>query len=221
MRTILLFDLDGTLTDSGKGIMNSVSYALEKFNIRETDPKRLRRFVGPPLKESFLNFYGFSEEEGERAVAAYREYFTEKGIKENKLYPGIREGLTALKGKGFWLGIASSKPEVFVEQIARDFQITEHFDVMAGSLLDGGRTDKAQVIEEALRRLGASPEQTVMVGDREHDVKGAACLGIPCAGAVYGYGSREELIQAGAHWLLEEPGEIGCLDEMIEGKGMV
>ncbi len=220
MRTILLFDLDGTLTDSGKGIMNSVSYALEKFNIRETDPKRLRRFVGPPLKESFLNFYGFSEEEGERAVAAYREYFTEKGIKENKLYPGIREGLTALKGKGFRLGIASSKPEVFVEQIARDFQITEYFDVMAGSLLDGGRTDKAQVIEEALRRLGASPEQTVMVGDREHDAKGAACLGIPCAGAVYGYGSREELIQAGARWLLEEPGEIGCLDEMIEGKGM-
>ena len=220
MRTILLFDLDGTLTDSGKGIMNSVSYALEKFNIRETDPKRLRRFVGPPLKESFLNFYGFSEEEGERAVAAYREYFTEKGIKENKLYPGLREGLTALKGKGFRLGIASSKPEVFVEQIARDFQITEYFDVMAGSLLDGGRTDKAQVIEEALRRLGASPEQTVMVGDREHDVKGDACLGIPCAGAVYGYGSREELIQAGARWLLEEPGEIGCLDEMIEGKGM-
>ena len=148
MRTILLFDLDGTLTDSGKGIMNSVSYALEKFNIRETDPKRLRRFVGPPLKESFLNFYGFSEEEGERAVAAYREYFTEKGIKENKLYPGIREGLTALKGKGFRLGIASSKPEVFVEQIARDFQITEYFDVMAGSLLDGGRTDKAQVLKK-------------------------------------------------------------------------
>ena len=114
----------------------------------------------------------------------YREYFTEKGIKENKLYPGIREGLTALKEKGFRLGIASSKPEVFVEQIARDFQITEYFDVMAGSLLDGGRTDKAQVIEEALRRLGAFPEQTVMVGDREHDVKGAARLGIPCAANV-------------------------------------
>ncbi len=221
MRTILLFDLDGTLTDSGRGIMNSVSYALAKFGIRESDPAKLRRFVGPPLKESFLNFYGFSEEEGERAVAVYREYFTEKGIKENKLYPGIREGLTALKEKGFRLGIASSKPEVFVEQIARDFQITEYFDVMAGSLLDGGRTDKAQVIEEALRRLGAFPEQTVMVGDREHDVKGAARLGIPCAGAVYGYGSREELVQAGARWLLEEPGEIGYLDEITEGKGMV
>ena len=101
MRTILLFDLDGTLTDSGKGIMNSVSYALEKFNIRETDPKRLRRFVGPPLKESFLNFYGFSEEEGERAVAAYREYFTEKGIKENKLYPEmcIRDRIQYLRKK--------------------------------------------------------------------------------------------------------------------------
>lgn len=211
MRDIFLFDLDGTLTDSGTGIMNSVCHALRHFGIEEEDRARLQRFVGPPLKESFMKYYGFSDSQGEEAVEAYREYYREKGIWENKLYPGIQEGLERLQKEGYILGIASSKPEIFVNQIAEAFGISPYLTVIAGATLDGSRVKKGHVIREALERLKAPASRVIMIGDRREDVLGAQELGIPCVGALYGYGEEGELSDAGALWMLQESCQVGEL----------
>lgn len=211
MRDIFLFDLDGTLTDSGAGIMNSVRHALKHFGIEEEDQRRLQRFVGPPLKESFRKYYGFSDAQGEKAVEAYREYYRDKGIWENKLYPGIQEGLEKLQKEGYILGVASSKPEIFVKQIAEAFGISPYLAIMAGATLDGSRVKKGDVIREALKRLDMPPSRVIMIGDRREDVLGARELGIPCAGAAYGYGEEGELVEAGAHWLIQESWQVGEL----------
>ena len=211
MRDIFLFDLDGTLTDSGPGIMNSVRHALRHFGIEEEDRARLQRFVGPPLKESFMKFYGFSETQGEEAVEAYREYYREKGIWENKLYPGIKESLEKLREEGCILGIASSKPEILVRQIAEAFGIAPYLTVTAGATLDGSRVKKGHVIREALKRLEAAADRVLMIGDRREDVLGARELGIPCVGAAYGYGEDGELEEAGALFILQEASQVGEL----------
>lgn len=216
MRDIFLFDLDGTLTDSAPGITNSVRHALKHFGLEEEDQAKLRRFVGPPLKESFMKYYGFSDGQGEEAVKAYREYYADKGIWENKLYPGVREGLEKLKREGYVLGVASSKPEVFVNQIAEAFGIAEYLTVTAGATLDGSRVRKADVLAEALRRLAASASRVLMVGDRREDVLGAHELGIPCVGAAYGYGEDGELLEAGAEWTIQRAEEIGSLPRFCE-----
>lgn len=150
----LLFDLDGTLTDPKEGITTSVQYALHSFGIEEPDLDKLTPFIGPPLKDSFMEMYGFSEVQAEEAVEKYREWFRPTGIFQNAIYPGIREMLEKLKGQGKVLAVASSKPQVFVEQILHHFEIYDYFSVIVGSELDGRRGTKEEVVEEALRQLG-------------------------------------------------------------------
>lgn len=213
MSQVILFDLDGTLTESGEGITKSVQYALDKMGIVEKDLEKLRCFVGPPLKEQFMSYAGFDETQAEQAVRYYREYYTSQGIFENRLYPQIPELLEVLKINDKILGVASSKPEIFVKQILEHFQVAQYFQVIVGSELDGARTEKAQVIEEALKRLHMEKERdkVLMVGDKEHDVLGAKVCGIQCVGVTYGYGSRQELEQAGAVYLAESVDDLGIL----------
>lgn len=194
MKRVVLFDLDGTLTESGEGITKSVQYALEKMGRPEADLQKLRVFIGPPLPEQFMKYTGMSSEEAERAVFYYRERYTAVGIYENRPYPGIPEMLGTLQENGFLLAVASSKPEKFVIQILEYFHIKEYFAETAGAEMDGG-SRKADVIEKVLQRLGRSEErdQVIMVGDKEHDVFGAREAGIPCVAVAYGYGTMEEL----------------------------
>lgn len=200
MSDVILFDLDGTLTDSGPGITRCVQYALHHFGIDEPDLQKLECFVGPPLKEMFMEYAGFDEKQAEEAVAKYRERYTEKGIFENTVYEGIPEILSRCREKGRVLAVASSKPQVYVEQILEHFNLRQYFEVVVGAELDGTRTKKAEVIEEALRQLGCEKnrQKVLMVGDRFHDVEGAAACGLQCIGVAYGYGGKEELKKAGA-----------------------
>lgn len=200
----ILFDLDGTLTDPAEGIVNSILYALEKMGIEETDREKLLPFIGPPLAESFRVYYGFSQDEATRAVTYYREYYADKGIFENRLYPGIPEFLAALNQAGATVALATSKPEVYAEQILQHFGIASQFDFIGGSLLNGQRVQKGEVIAYVLSALPARSENSVlMVGDRKHDVIGARENGLPCAGVLFGYGGREELTEAGAVYLAD------------------
>ena len=195
MYKAVMFDLDGTLTESGEGITKSVQYALEKIGKPEPDLEKLRVFVGPPLLEQFMKYADVDEETAAQAVAYYRERYSVTGIYENKVYPGIGELLQELKRKGYLLAVASSKPENYVNQVLDHFELTGYFDVITGSEMNGNRTRKAQVIEETLRRLNLSDHrvQVLMVGDKEHDVFGAREAGVACVAVSYGYGTREEL----------------------------
>ena len=213
MSQVILFDLDGTLTESGEGIINCVQYALEKLGKKEEHPENLQCFIGPPLKEQFMKYAGLSEEEGEKAVVYYRERYTTTGIFENRLYPKIPELLELLKINNKILAVASSKPEVYVKQILEHFQIADYCTASVGSELDGRRTEKAEVIEEALRRMHLEEERdkVLMVGDRSHDVQGAISCGLQCIGVAYGYGSREELEKAGAVYIADSVEDLGIL----------
>ncbi|MGV3250067.1 HAD family hydrolase [Streptococcus suis] len=203
MYQTILFDLDGTLTDSGQGILNSVAYALEKMGIEEPDTANLNRFIGPPLYESFSRFYQLSPEDTQSAVDAFRVYFKEKGMFENQLYPGIIPLLEELRTAGKTLVIATSKPEIFAKQILEHFGIAHYFDVIAGASLDSSRISKADVIGYAINQLEAFPKQAVMIGDREHDIEGARMHQLPAIGVLYGYGNKQEFEKAGATMIVE------------------
>lgn len=198
MYKVILFDLDGTLTESGEGITKSVQYALEKLGQPEPDLKKLEVFVGPPLLQQFMKYAGLDEETAVKAVEYYRERYTDIGIFENEVYPGVEDMLDKLRGKGYILAVASSKPERFVKKVLDHFDLTKYFQEIVGSEMNGGRTSKADVIEEALDRLHMADhrEQVVMVGDKEHDVFGARKAGLQCLAVSYGYGSEEELKNA-------------------------
>ncbi|MBQ7288336.1 MAG: HAD family hydrolase [Clostridia bacterium] len=208
----VLFDLDGTLTDPAEGIVNSVLYALNKVGIIERNREKLLKFIGPPLTESFSDYYGFSSAEAVRAVDDYREYYSDKGIFQNQLYPGIPELLTTLKNNGKTIALATSKPEVYAKQILKHFDIDAYFDFVGGCLLDGTRVKKGDVIRYTCQALKISkPDAVIMVGDREHDVLGAKANGLPCIGVLFGYGSREELENAGASFLVSTVKELGSI----------
>ncbi len=212
---LILFDLDGTLTDPGEGITNSVAYALNKFDIHVEDKSQLYKFIGPPLIDSFMRFYGFSSEQAKQAVAFYREYFTVKGIFENLVYNGVEDMLISLKSSGKRLCVATSKPEPFAKTILEHFNLAHYFEYIAGSTLDETRTKKDEVIEYALEKCCFTDRaKAVMVGDREHDALGAAKCSLDCIGVLFGYGSREELEAAGAKYIAETVediiGFVGC-----------
>lgn len=195
----ILFDLDGTLTDSAPGILNSVRHACRKLGLPLPGEDVLRRFLGPPLPDSFRDYLHLDEADVARAVAAFREYYPDKGIFENDVYPGVPALLADLKAAGKTVVMATSKPEGFARRIMEHFSLAGSFDAICGATMDETRTDKGQVIAYALQTAGIPDGRgVVMVGDREHDVKGAARNGLPCIGAVYGYGSAEELSAAGA-----------------------
>jgi len=210
----ILFDLDGTLTDPKVGITRGVAYALASFGIKE-DPDSLTRFIGPPLKEAFMDYYGFDAGQAMEAIKQYRVYFSDIGIFENELYDGIPEMLKRLKTAGKTLLVASSKPTVFVERILEHFQINECFSFVAGSELDGRRTDKADVIGYVTEAMGLRASDCIMVGDREHDVLGAKKRGMDSVGVLFGYGTREELEAAGATAIAATVAELGDLLQMM------
>ncbi len=209
--SLILFDLDGTLTDPAEGITNSVAYALNKFGIEVADKTQLYKFIGPPLADSFMEYYGFSEEQAQEAIACYRQYFTEKGMFENIVYEGIEELLKSLKSRGKRLCVATSKPEPFAKAILEHFNLAQYFECIAGATLDQSRVKKADVIAYALEKCGITDCSTaVMVGDREHDVFGATVHFIDCIGVLYGYGNRAELESAGALYIAAKPEGIGA-----------
>ncbi|MCI8553789.1 MAG: HAD family hydrolase [Clostridiales bacterium] len=211
-KQLLLFDLDGTLTDPAEGITRSVQYALRSFGIEVEDLTTLYPFIGPPLQDSFQRFLGFSEEKARLAVTRYREYFAAEGIFENRVYPGIPALLAGLKDRGKELVLATSKPTVFAERILEHFQLSSYFTYISGSFLDGRRSDKREVVLHALEH-GHVQERSraVMVGDREYDVFGAAGAGVDCIGVAYGYGSRAELEEAGATVVSDTVEELRAL----------
>ncbi len=211
-----LFDLDGTITDPGEGITDSVMYALAKYGIAEEERAQLYRFIGPPLLDSFRDFYGFDDAKAEEAVAYYREYYRDKGIYGCYVYDGIEVLLQTLRAKGCYILLATSKPEPFAKQILEHFNLIQYFNVMAGSDFENVRNTKAKVIAYALstfaHNMGKTVEEikisAVMVGDRFHDVKGAKENGIPTIGVTFGYGSKDELVEAGATYIAATPQDI-------------
>ncbi|MCI8949880.1 MAG: HAD family hydrolase [Lachnospiraceae bacterium] len=207
----LLFDLDGTLTDPMVGITKSVQYALRHYGIEEPDLKKLTPFIGPPLTDSFQNYYQFSKQQAKEAVLVYREYFTKQGILENEELPGIRQMLKDLKAAGKMLIVATSKPELFAKQIVRHFQFEEYFSFVCGADLEETRVRKGDVIRYALEQAGIGEDEKskcVMIGDREHDMIGAKENGLESIGVLFGYGSREELEEAGADQIAADAGEL-------------
>lgn len=192
----ILFDLDGTLTDSRPGILRCVQYALEQCGMPEPDETKLYPFIGPPLFTSFQEFCGMDPERAAFAVEQYRIRFRKIGMFENSVYPGIPEMLQALRDAGAVLAVATSKPEVFTLQIMEHFHLSQYFQVIAGSDIQRDDQTKADIIRLAIERLQLTPEeqaQTVMVGDRKHDLIGAHTCGIPCIGVAYGYAPDGEL----------------------------
>lgn len=209
MYKYLLFDLDGTLTDPGLGITNSVMYALCKFNVDVYDRSLLYKFIGPPLRDSFKMFYGFSDEQVELAVRYYREYFKKQGIYENEVYDGISDLLIRLKEKGKSLIVSTSKPESFAIDILQHFELYGYFDYVAGATFDERRNKKADIIHYALENCNISDlSSTIMIGDREHDIIGAKKNGLDSLGVLFGYGSYDELKKAGSTFIANKPMDI-------------
>ena len=203
----LFFDLDGTLTDPGLGITNSVMYALAKFGIYE-ERSELYKFIGPPLLDSFREFYGFSEEDSLKALSYYREYFGEKGLFENEVYDGIRELLEELREAGHHLLVATSKPTFYSEKILNHFGLDKYFEYLSGCSMDEKNSPKADIIRKALSVCKAAPEDVLMIGDRKHDIIGAKANGVKSIGVLYGYGDLTELTLAGADHIAETVEDI-------------
>lgn len=196
MNKTILFDLDGTLTDSGEGIINCAILALEHFGLPIPDRETLRVFVGPPLHETFIKF-GVPADKADEAVAVYRSRYVPIGMFENAPYPGIRELLDALKKQGHKLYVATSKPEWMAQEILKKFQLDSYFDLICGATMDTSRTEKSQVIAYLLEQTG-DVSHAVMVGDTKYDVIGASAHSIPTIGVSWGYGTVEDMQNAGA-----------------------
>ena len=205
----VLFDLDGTLTDSAIGITNSVAFALKKWNIEVEDKKTLNCFVGPPLKWSFMNYFGFTESQALEAVDEYRVYYRDRGIFENLVYPGVPEMLEAVRNMGKKVILATSKPEHFAIKLMEHFALDDCFVSICGATMDEKRTNKDEVIRYALDRNGITDtDECIMVGDRKYDVLGAKAAGIKSVGVLYGYGSRDEMDAAAPDFIAESVAEL-------------
>ena len=205
----ILFDLDGTLSDSSQGIINSIIYALKKYDVKDYDMPLLRKFLGPPLHESFEKFMGFDKEKSLQAVKLYREYFSSKGLFENEIYVGVSDLLQNLKENGKALIVATSKPQLFTDRIMEHFNLAKYFDFIAGSNMDTTRSKKAEVIEYALSECNIKDKcKVVMIGDRAEDMIGAQTVGVDSIGVEYGYGTFDELKNAGATYIVKTVGEL-------------
>jgi len=206
---IILFDLDGTLSDPKVGITKSVQYALQKMVIIEPDVDKLECFIGPPLQVSFAEHYNFDEVSIQKAVEFYRERFKEKGMFENELYPNIPSLLESLKEQQFILVVATSKPTVFAEKILNYFNIDQYFDFVVGSNLDGTRTSKTEIIQNIIEKYDEyNFDNFIMIGDRKHDIIGANNIGIDSIGVTFGYGSVEELNNSNPTYIVNDVNEL-------------
>lgn len=199
----ILFDLDGTLTDPAEGITNSICYALDKFGIKVQDKASLYKFIGPPLYDSFVKYYGFSSENANKAVDYYREYFAPKGLYENTVYPGVTQLLQELTSYDVGLLVATSKPEVYAKKIIEHFDLQQYFYDVVGATLDATRNTKDAVIAYAINKHSIDAQSALMVGDRHHDVFGASQNSLRCVGVTYGFGSYSELSDAGADIIVD------------------
>ena len=205
MYEYVFFDLDGTLTDSGEGIINAAVYALEKYNNEVNDRSELRKFIGPPLQDSFSTDYGFSEDEIEDVIKTFREYYSEKGIFENTIYENIQTVLFELKNRGKKLVVATSKPEVFTKKVLDHFNISSYFDYVSGATLNNEKIQKVDIIRDAICKLGITDKsKVVMIGDRKLDVLGAKENGIDSIGVLWGYGDLLELEKVGPTYIAEK-----------------
>lgn len=209
MIKVVLFDLDGTLIDSSEGIFKSVLYALEHYGIHETDMGSLRRFIGPPLYESFMRFYDFPEEQAREAVDVFRERYNVKGFLECKLYDGVKEALVSLKEAGYALGVATSKPEETARKILSNKGVYDLFDEIAGATMDGRIETKQEVLTEWFRRKSEyTPDASLLVGDTAFDVTGANAFGMKSIGVSFGFGSLDEMQKAGAVAICDSMAEV-------------
>ena len=209
MYDYVFWDLDGTLTDSGLGITNCVSYALEKFGIVEEDRTKLFPFIGPALIDSFQEFYQFPEEQAKEAVKYYRERYNTIGLFENEVYDGVVPVLQKLCEQGKKLVLATAKPEYLATEIMEHFELSQYFTFMAGSKEEIGRKSKGDVIQFCLDSLGIEDTNNViMVGDRKHDILGAREKDIDCIAVLYGYGDRAEFEAHGARYIVETPDDV-------------
>ena len=207
----ILFDLDGTLTDPKVGITKAVQYALEKNNIKEDSLSTLEKFIGPPLKDSFIEFYSFNEKKSLDSIQYFREYFKEKGIFENQIYLGIEDLLKKLKQNDYKIIVATSKPLVFAKTILKHFKMIEYFDLIVGSNLDGTLVDKGEIISYAIDYLKIKNlKEVIMIGDRKYDIIGAKKNNIDSIGVLYGYGAIEELKIANPNYM------INSIDQLYE-----
>jgi phosphoglycolate phosphatase len=215
----IYFDLDGTLTDPKPGITRSIQYALQKLG-HHTVPTEdeLTWCIGPPLRASFAKILG-ADDHADRAVSLYRERFSDVGLYENGVYDGIGELLTTLSQSGQRLFVATSKPHVFATRIVEHFGLRHHFEHVFGSELDGTRVDKSDLLQYALKIAAVDPAKTVMIGDRSHDMVGAGNNGMKRIGVLYGYGSKDELIGAGAQQVCATPPAIpGCISRVFSAE---
>lgn len=205
----ILFDLDGTLTDSQDGIMNAIEYSLKTYGITVQDRNSLRPFLGPPLSESMQKYYGFDRIKAVEAVERFREYYNTRGLFENRVYPGVETMLKTVRDAGCRLFVATSKPEQVAQEILEHFGLAEYFDYIGGATPDDSRVKKADVVRYVLDMAKiARPLEAVMVGDRKHDILGARQNGLESVGVLYGYGDRQELEEAGADYLAEQATDI-------------
>ena len=204
----ILFDLDGTITDSALGITNSVKYALIKSGAEIPPYETLCKFIGPPLLDGFRDICGFETEKAKAAVKYYREYYETTGLFENEVYGGIPELLDKLKKAGKTVILATSKPEKFAKIILEHFNLSRYFDFAAGATLDETRSNKDTVIAYALSECNITDKsRAIMVGDRHHDIDGARINGISSVGVLYGFGDRKELETAGADFIAADNDE--------------
>lgn len=205
----LLFDLDGTLSNSAEGITNAVTYALERMGIEPPPKQDLMHFIGPPLIRTFTRDYDLTQEEGQRAVAFYREYYNVKGVFECEAYEGIERLLKTLQDRGYRMAVATCKPTVTAAKAVNYLGLAPYFEMISGPEFDGTRNEKHEVIAYAMEKLGLEdPDRILMVGDRRDDVLGAARCGIGCAGVLWGFGSEQELLEAGAIKTVKAPDEL-------------
>lgn len=209
---VVLFDFDGTFVDSGEGILNCVEYALEKHNIPVGDRSRLNYFIGPPLYTSFTDLYGIEGEDCENIVETYRERYASKGVFECALYDGIIDVVKSLKENGIKVGIASAKPEIFIYQMIELFKVEGLFDTIAGRDLENHDDDKTGILLKSMSNLGIKNEEdkvkVAMVGDRHYDITGAKNAGVTSVGVTYGYGTEQELVDAGADFIAHNMEEL-------------
>ncbi len=200
----ILIDLDGTITDSQEGIAKGIQYALKKMGINIEDLNSLRRHIGPPLRDSFMEYFDFDEEKLEEVVRCYREYYEEIGIFENEVYAGMKDLFEKLTSAGKKLIVATSKPELFAKRIMEHFDLAKYFTDICGSTMDGSREKKRDVIRYTLEKNHITQlDQVVMVGDRFYDITGAKENGLASVGVLYGFGDRKELEEAGAGQIAE------------------
>jgi len=206
---IILFDLDGTLTDPKLGITKSVQYALKSYGIIENNLDILEKFIGPPLKQSFMKYYNLNEKEAIQAIEIFREYFKTKGLYENNIYPNIEKLLNNLVKKGKILVVATSKPTIFAKKILKYFKVDKYFKIVIGSNLDGSRVNKEEVIRYALKNMKINEyDEVIMIGDRKYDILGAKEVGIHSVGVLYGYGSIKEIKQAKPDYIVKSVKEL-------------